>query len=74
MTPSVTTILVIDIMFGVLGLGFVWWRFGSSDALVFAIVAGSFTARVVGCCLPYAMRNSGEKGVTLRWVSWLVPI
>ena len=44
MSPNFTVILIISVLFAVPVLGFIWWRFGGSDAFAFIIVSGGFTA------------------------------
>ena len=44
MSPDFTWLLVTGIAFGVLVLGFMIWRFGWADTMVFVVVAGLFPA------------------------------
>ena len=67
MTPDFTTILVIDILFGLLILGFIGWRFGGPDALSFAIVSGGFTA-MMDYLSSFVVENYAYPGQSPQWV------
>jgi uncharacterized membrane protein len=67
MTPNFTAMLLMGVLFALPVLGFVWWRFGGSDALAFLIVSGGFTA-VMDFLSSFAARNYVYPGQSPLWV------
>jgi hypothetical protein len=67
MTPDFTMILVIDILFAIPVLGFIWWRFGGPDSLTFAIVSGGFTA-IMDYVSSFVAENYVYPGQSPQWV------
>jgi uncharacterized membrane protein len=44
MTPNFTAMLLGSLLYGIIILAYIRWRFGLADALVFMLLAGGFTA------------------------------
>ncbi len=44
MMPNFTLMLIGSLIFGLVVLGFIWWRFGLTDVVIFMLVTGGFTA------------------------------
>jgi len=71
MTPNFTIILIGSILFALPVLGFIWWRFGGPDAMVFIIVSGVFPA-VMDFISSFVVRNYEYPGQSRLWVFTLI--
>jgi putative membrane protein len=67
MMPHFTLMLLIGVLFALLVLGFVRWRFGWSDTLVFLIVVGGFPAGM-DFLSAFAAQNYAYPGQSHLWV------
>src|SRR5262245_45468679 len=67
MEPDFTGMLVGGIFFALAVLGFVWWRFGLADTVVFVIVIGLFSA-TMDFISSFVARNYEYPGQSGVWV------
>jgi putative membrane protein len=67
MEPNFTLIMSSAILFALLLLTFMWWRFGWANTLVFAIMAGLFTA-LMDFISAFAAQNYEYPGQSRLWV------
>jgi uncharacterized membrane protein len=67
MQPDFASMLVAAVFFSLLLLGFIWWRFGLIDLLVFVIVVGLFSATMDGIS-SFVVRNYEYPGQSAVWV------
>lgn len=67
MSPNFTLILVVGILFSLPILGFICWRFGIADMLVFIIVVGLFSA-IMDFISSFVARNYEYPGQSALWV------
>jgi putative membrane protein len=67
MTLNFTLILAVSVLFSLPVLGYIWWRFGGSNTLSFAILSGGFTA-VMDLISSFVVRNYEYPGQSVIWV------
>jgi uncharacterized membrane protein len=67
MSPNFILILVVAVLFSLPILGFIWWRFGIADMLVFIIVVGLFSA-IMDFISSFVARNYEYPGQSPLWV------
>ncbi len=67
MVPDFTVMLIVSILFALLVLGFIWWRFGGADTLAFIILSGFFTA-IMDFLSAFVARNYEYPGQSRLWV------
>ncbi len=67
MTPDFTWLLLSGVLFGLLVLGFIRWRFGGPNALVFVVTAGLFPA-AMDFLSSFAAQNYVYPGQSRLWV------
>jgi uncharacterized membrane protein len=67
MQPDFASMLVAAVLLSLLVLGFIWWRFGPIDMLVFIIVVGLFSATMDGIS-SFVVRNYEYPGQSAAWV------
>jgi hypothetical protein len=67
MSPNFILILVVAILFSLPILGFIWWRFGVADMLVFIIVVGLFSG-TMDFISSFVARNYEYPGQSPLWV------
>lgn len=68
MTPHFTSLLVGGIAFAVPVIAFIGWRFGISNAVVFMIVSGGFTALMDGLS-SFVVHNYAYPGQSPLWAA-----
>jgi uncharacterized membrane protein len=66
-TPNFTVLLVSAVVFALPILGFIWWRFGGPDTLVFVVVSGAFTA-IMDFISSFVAHNYAYPGQSPLWV------
>jgi len=67
MNPNFTMMLIAGILFALLVLCFIWWRFGGPDTLAFIIVSGGFTA-IMDFISSFVVMNYEYPGQSELWV------
>ena len=67
MEPDFATMLFGAVLFSLFVLGFIWWRFGRADMLVFIIVVGVFSA-TMDFISSFVARNYEYPGQSPLWV------
>lgn len=67
MSPNFSLILGGGILFSLPVLGFIWWRFGGPDTVVFIIVSGGFTA-MMDFISAFVAQNYEYPGQSRLWV------
>jgi putative membrane protein len=65
--PDFANMLFGAVLFSLLVLGFIWWRFGLPDMLVFIIVVGLFSA-IMDFISSFVARNYEYPGQSPSWV------
>jgi len=66
-TPNFTLLLASGILFALVVLVFIWWRFGGPDTLSFVIVAGAFAA-MMDFLSAFVAQNYVYPGQSRLWV------
>ena len=67
MEPDFASMLFGAVLFSLFVLGFIWWRFGRADMLVFIIVVGVFSA-TMDFISSFVARNYEYPGQSPLWV------
>lgn len=67
MNPNFTMMLITSILFALLVLCFIWWRFGGPDTMAFIIVSGGFTA-IMDFISSFVAMNYEYPGQSKLWV------
>lgn len=67
MEPDFASMLFGAVLFSLLVLEFIWWRFGLPDMLVFIIVVGLFSA-IIDFISSFVVRNYEYPGQSPLWV------
>jgi len=65
--PDFQSMLVAALVFSLLVLGFIWWRFGLVDMVVFTIAVGLFSA-TMDAISSFVVRNYEYPGQSMSWV------
>jgi uncharacterized membrane protein len=71
MAPNFTVLLLIGILFALLVLAFLCWRFGRADTLAFVVISGGFTT-VMDLISSFVARNYEYPGQSPLWVATFI--
>jgi putative membrane protein len=69
--PNFTVLLLVGILFALIVLAFLCWRFGRADTLAFVVVTGGFTT-VMDLISSFVARNYEYPGKSPVWVATFI--